>query len=299
MLLADSQNLNTEIWVELGLAAASTETLKLGPGVTNPVTRHPSVTASAAATLQVESGGRAVLALGRGDSALRQIGREPVHPSELEEALIAIQAYLRGEPATVDGFESRLAWLEGAEVAKVPVIVAASGPHVIEAGARHAEGVDFTVGAEPERLRWAAETARAAGSPSLGAFVNVAVDDDPAVARDLVRGSAAIFARFSAEGSPDDGLSEVTRAGIESIAATYDESKHGQASAVHSQALDDEFIERFAVAGTADQVAERLAAIGELGIERLVIVPCSLDTPAEALERSNERFAADVLPRLR
>ncbi len=300
MLLADSQNLNAEIWVELGLAAAATERLKLGPGVTNPATRHPSVTASAAATLQVESGGRAVLVLGRGDSALRQIGREPVHPSELEEALTAIQAYLRGETATLEGLESRLAWLDSApDVAKVPVIVAASGPHVIEAAARHAEGVDFTVGAEPDRLRWAADIARAAGSPSLGAFVNVAVDPDPATARDLVRGSAAIFARFSAEGAPSDGLSDVTKAGIEAIAATYDESKHGQASAVHSQSLDDEFIERFAVAGIADEVAERLAALGELGIERLVIVPCSLDTPPEALERSNELFAADVLPRLR
>ncbi len=176
--------------------------------------------------------------------------------------------------------------------------VAASGPHVIEAGARHADGVDFTVGAEPDRLRWAADTARAAGSASPGAFINVAVDPDPAVARDLVRGSAAIFARFSAEGSPSDGLSEVTKKGIEAIAATYDESKHGQASAVHAQELDDEFIDRFAVAGTANQVAHRLAAIGKLGIDRLVIVPCSLDTPADALERSNELFAAEVLPEL-
>ncbi len=301
MLLADSQNLNAEIWVELALAAAATERLRLGPGVTNPATRHPAVTASAAATLQVESGGRVVLGIGRGDSALRQIGREPVHVAELERALVAIQAYLRGEDAELDGFTGRLAWLAGAPAApKVPVAVAASGPHVIELAARHAEQVDFTLGAEPERLRWAAGVARAVSAEvSLGAFVNVAVDPDPARARELVRGSAAIFARFSAEGAPPDGLSEVTRAGIEEIAAGYDESKHGQASAVHASSLADAFVERFAIAGDPERVTERLLGLRELGIERAIVVPCSLDTDPAALARSNELFASEVLPHLR
>jgi alkanesulfonate monooxygenase SsuD/methylene tetrahydromethanopterin reductase-like flavin-dependent oxidoreductase (luciferase family) len=84
LLVADSQNLNADVWIELGLIAAATERIWLGPGVTNPATRHPAVTASAAATLQLESGGRAVLGLGRGDSALTQIGRRPVPVAELE-----------------------------------------------------------------------------------------------------------------------------------------------------------------------------------------------------------------------
>ena len=298
LLLADSQNLNAELWVELALAAAATRRLRLGPGVTNPATRHPAVTASAAATLHAESGGRAVLGLGRGDSALRQIGRAPVHVSELEAALVAIQAYLRGEDARLAGVASRLAWL--ADSPKPPVAVAASGPAVIEAGARHAEHVDFTVGAELDRLRWAIGVARSVSdSVSLGAYLNVAVDPDPARARELVRGSAGIFARFSAEGSPAEGLSEVTRAGIRDIAQGYDEARHGQAAAVHSRELDDEFVERFTVAGTAEQVAERLLEISRLGIERVVVVPCSLDTDPATLQRSNQRFADEVLPRLR
>ena len=298
LLLADSQNLNAELWVELALAAAATRRLRLGPGVTNPATRHPAVTASAAATLHAESGGRAVLGLGRGDSALRQIGRAPVHVSELEAALVAIQAYLRGEDARLAGVASRLAWL--ADSPKPPVAVAASGPAVIEAGARHAELVDFTVGAELDRLRWAIGVARSVSdSVSLGAYLNVAVDPDPARARELVRGSAGIFARFSAEGSPAEGLSEVTRAGIRDIAQGYDEARHGQAAAVHSRQLDDEFVERFTVAGTAEQVAERLLEISRLGIERVVVVPCSLDTDPATLQRPNQRFADEVLPRLR
>src|SRR5919201_4935545 len=69
LLVADSQCLNADVWVELALAAGATRRLRVGPGVTNPATRHVTVTASAAATLQAESGGRAVVGLGRGESA--------------------------------------------------------------------------------------------------------------------------------------------------------------------------------------------------------------------------------------
>jgi 5,10-methylenetetrahydromethanopterin reductase len=300
MLVADSQNLNADVWVELALAGVATDRLHLGPGVTNPATRDPAVTASAAATLQAETDGRAVLGLGRGDSALTQLGRRPVAVHELEEALVTIQAYLSGEEAHSDGLASHIAWLPDDE-AKVPVAVAATGPHVIGAGARHAERVDFTVGAEPDRLAWAVETAREAAGDrqvSLGAYLNVAVSPDRDTARDLVRGSTAIFARFATEGAPADGLSEVTRAGIEQVAADYDEKRHGHAAAAHAQALEDDFIDRFAVVGDPAEVTERLREIEALGIERVVVVPGSLDADPRAMADADERFGAEVLPQL-
>ncbi len=91
LLVADSQNLTADIWVELALAAVATERLRLGPGVTNPVTRHLTVTASAAATLQAESDGRATLGLARGDSALSQIGRERLSVAAFERKLAMLQ----------------------------------------------------------------------------------------------------------------------------------------------------------------------------------------------------------------
>ena len=303
ILVADSQNLNADVWIELALAAAASERIAIGPGVTNPATRHPTVTASAAATLQEESGGRAVLGIGRGDSALTQIGRRPVHPDELERAVVELQSLLRGEEVELeDGARSRIGWIAESTRPKVPLAVAATGPRVIEIGARHAEGLDFTVGAEPERLRWAVDTARAAAAGralSLGAFVNVAVHPDRARARDLVRGSTAILARFATEGAPEDGLSEVTRQGIERLAADYDESRHGQGAAPAARELEDAFIDRFAVVGPAEEVAARLAALGELGIERVIVVPGSLDADPAAVAESNERFASEVLPSLR
>lgn len=300
MLVADSQNLGAEVWVELAFAAAATERLLLGPGVTNPATRHVAVTASAAATLQEESGGRVVLGFARGDSALRQIGEEPVGIEEFEAALARLVGLLRGEEVELaNGFRSRLAWVDGAPQPPVPVTVAGSGPRAIAAGARHAQAIDFTVGAEPDRLRWAVATARAVerdDPPSLGAFVNVAVDPDRGRARDLIRGSTSTLARFAAEGAATEGLSTVTRDGIRRLAADFDESRHGQSSARAARELSDEFIDRFAVCGPPAEVAERLAALHELGLERIVVVPGSVDADPNALAESNQRFADDVLP---
>lgn len=302
LMLADSQNLTAEVWVELALAAVATGRLRLGPGVTNPTTRHPAVTASAAATLQEESDGRVVLGLGRGDSALSQIGRVPASAAEFERQLGLIVALLRGDEVDLGGeVRSRIGWIAGSDRSPVPVAVAASGPHVIGAGARYAQMVDFTVGAEPERLRWALETARSVerdDPPSLGAFVNVAVDPDRAAARDLIRGSTSILARFAAEGEATDGLSTVTREGIDRLATDYDESRHGQSGAAAAREMSDEFIDRFAICGPAPEVLERLLALGELGLDRVIVVPGSLDADPVALERSDRCFAAEVLPRL-
>ncbi|MFM8409896.1 MAG: LLM class flavin-dependent oxidoreductase, partial [Alphaproteobacteria bacterium] len=78
VVFADTQNLTPEVWGQLMLAARDTERIELGTGVTNPGTRDVAVTASAALALQVESRGRAVCGIGRGDSSLGKIGRGPV-----------------------------------------------------------------------------------------------------------------------------------------------------------------------------------------------------------------------------
>lgn len=302
MFVADSQNLTAEVWVELALAAAATENLLLGPGVTNPSTRDISVTASAAATLQEETGGRAVVGFARGDSALRQIGREPVGAKEFESALIGLVRYLSGEQVELAGEDkAEIGWIADSARPPVPVHVAASGPHVIGAGARHAQAVDFTVGAEEDRLRWAVAKARATEreeAPSLGAFVNVAVDPDRARARDLIRGSTSTLARFAAEGVSADGLSDVTRQGINRLASDFDESRHGRSAAPAARELSDDFIDRFAVCGPVEEVIDRLASFSDLGLTRIVIVPGSLDADPGALSESNARFADEVLPAL-
>lgn len=303
MLLADSQDLNADIWVELALAAEATETLKLGPGVTNLVTRHPNVTASAASTLQIESEGRTVLGLGRGDSAVSKIGLGAQPVDEFEAWLERIQKLLAGETVILEnGTEAAIEWLADAGARKVPVVVAATGPKVISAAAKLAEMIDFTVGAEPARLDWAIAHARqAAGSRevSLGAFLDIGVSEDPDTARNLIRGSTAILARFGVESDSTEGLSDQTREGIEKLAAEYEEAGHGKSKSAAAQGLSDDFIDRFGVCGTPDQVTARLKELAALGLDRIVMVPGSLDADPDAVAESNRLFAEQVLPGLK
>ncbi len=60
--------------------------------VTNPGTREPTVLASAYATLHDISNGRMIMGIGRGDSARRYIGQQPVKVAEFEAALADDQA---------------------------------------------------------------------------------------------------------------------------------------------------------------------------------------------------------------
>jgi len=85
-MFMDSQSLSCDPFVHMGGWAVSTERIKLSTGVTNPLTRHPVVLAACAATLQVMSGGRAVLGIGRGDSALAYLGYAPAGLPKFEQA---------------------------------------------------------------------------------------------------------------------------------------------------------------------------------------------------------------------
>jgi 5,10-methylenetetrahydromethanopterin reductase len=321
LLLADSQNVTADIWVELTLAARVTSKLRLGPGVTNALTRHLAVTASAAATLQTETEGRVVLGFGQGDSALSQVGLAPLSVRGFEEALEKLQGLLRGQQVQFDGVVSSLRWLS-LDAPKVPVHVAATGLRTVAAAARHAEGVDLTVGADVGRLRERVTTIRAQDprSISVGAYLNVAVDENLDEARSLVRGSVATLARFSArsertkarshssaERSVTDGAATEARAakdegvlvrGANAAAAHYDMERHGEAAASQAQALDDQFIDAFAVVGPPQEVRRRLKEIVDIGVERLIVVAGSLDSDQRKVWRSNERLTEEVLPAL-
>src|SRR4051812_49398405 len=59
----DSHFLSQEVYTLLGALAVSTTRIRLGTAVTNPLTRHPTVTAAAFSTLAELSGGRASLGI--------------------------------------------------------------------------------------------------------------------------------------------------------------------------------------------------------------------------------------------
>ncbi len=149
--LWDSHVLWQEVYPIFTLMAAGTDRIHIGPCVTNPVTRDPTVTAAAMATLNEISGGRMEMAIGRGDSAQRVLGRKPVPVSEMERACVLIRDLAEGREVDLDGTPVRLKWSEGH---RLPVWVAAYGPLALRCAGRVADGVVLQL-ADPFIIEWA------------------------------------------------------------------------------------------------------------------------------------------------
>lgn len=296
VLFADSQNLAGEPFTQLALAAKSTARVKLGTGVTNPVTRHAAVMAASILSIHAESGGRAILGLARGDSAARQIGLRPASLDLYRAYAQQLQGYLSGKPVDQRGFPSRLAWLERVKYPKVPLDLSCSGAKSIALAAGLAERVTFAVGAAPERIRWALDVARqaaaAAGrSPSdiqFGAWVNAAVDHDPRAARETVRGITSVFAHFSAgEGTDIATQPQLLRQVSQRMQAEWDFRQHGRPDSPQARLLSDDFIDWFAIAGPPAHVLDRLGKLLKLGLNHIYFFG------------GGDAIAAQILPSLR
>ena len=318
MLVVDSQNLAGDAYVALTLAATQTTRLGLGTGVTNSVTRHPAVTASAAMAVQGISDGRMVLGIGRGDSALAHLGRAPAHLRSFAAYLKALQQYMRGENVDFETFpvpdewappvadlqladhpaKSRLRWLQGA-IPKVPVEVAATGPRVIRLAAQEADRVMFTLGAVPDRLNWGIAEARAAAPDRalrFGAYVNLVCHPDPSIARALVRGGLTTFARFSVmHGDVSGPANDDQRAVFKALYAGYDMRAHTRADSSQAALMGDAFIDAFAIAGPPEHCIRRLEELQALGIEKVVISGPTAGTDREEAARAQELVERTVV----
>ena len=318
IVYVDSQNLAGDCYVALALAAQATSTIKLGTGVTNTFTRHPAVTASAIATVQVESGGRAYLGIGRGDSALAHLGRAPHHVAAFENYLVRLQGYLRGEevPFGTGGDveslgladyprSSRISWIARVHP-KVPVDVAATGPRVIAAAARHAERVSLNVGANVERIRWGMDVARAARAEAglsteipFSAYVPLVVHDDPEETMRIGGANVSLFARFSAMyGTVVGPASEGQREVLRDIHSAYDMQQHGRGGGPQKVAVTGEFAREFGIFGPPSYCAGRLSELIELGVDRFIFRGTPLE-PDNQDSRAAERFVQEVAPMLR
>jgi 5,10-methylenetetrahydromethanopterin reductase len=328
LLVPDNQSLIGDPFVALAVAATTTSTLKLGTGVTNPVTRNPAIVASAIAGIHAVTGGRAVLGIGRGDSSLAHLGLAPASLDTFRTFLARLQTYLSGQavdfsvdpaqghrsikevPLAGHPEDSRILWLDP-ELPKVPVDVAATGPKVIAIGAVIADRMTFAVGADVERLSWAMKTARDAREQAgldpdtltFGAYVNVVAHPDQEVASSLVSAGVATLSRFSMlHGKAAGPLSEVAKAELEKLTLSYDMNTHGSGAAKHREAVSREFVNTFGIAGPPEVCISRLRDLEAIGISRVVL----LSAFGDGTEQSNRDVAAsrtlfenEVIPRLR
>jgi len=322
--VTDSQNLAGDVWVALTSMADATDRIELGTAVTNPVTRHPAVTAAAAQSVAAIAGGRVTVGIGRGDSALAHLGRAPARVEVLERYISALRTYLRGGEVAFDdlGFSestapdvatlgladtpnsSRLLWRREDDP-HISVEVAATGPRVIAAAARTADRIIFALGADEARLQWGIETAHAARVDAgldpegieFGAYVNVVAHPDIEVARSLVAGSLTTFARFSVmhgkvSGPADDSEREV----LQNLRDSYDMTTHTRSDSAQAGSLTPEFIDRYAIVGGPQHCISRLEALESIGIEKLIVIGSSPGSDIDEAHRAENTIANDVLP---
>ncbi len=304
----DSQNLVGDPFVAVALAAAATDRLRFATAVTNAFTRHPAALANVAATVQETSGGRFVLGIGRGDTALFHLGRKPQKVDDFIANVTDVQTYLAKGTVDCDGYPSRMLWLDRARQPKVPLDIAASGPRVIDFSATICEHVTLAVGADEQRVEWALDRARAAARAagrdpdeiSFGAFVNVGCHPDLDAARALISGAVAAFAHFSSmPGSTGAGLAEGDRDVVAEVGRRYNSLEHLSNHAAHTEPLTAEFVDRFAVVGPPAVVVDRIQRLAEMGVDRFVLTGASFGSDREHARTAEQLMVNEVIPALR
>jgi 5,10-methylenetetrahydromethanopterin reductase len=286
--IADSHSIMRDPYALLNLLAAQTRRITLATGVTPTGTRHPAVIANAMATLDEVSGGRAILGIGTGDSAVINLGLRPEKLEKFEEKVRVIRGLLRGEAVDYRGSTIRMPWAR----CNVPIVMACSGPKALQLGGRIADGVLFQVGADPAFARYALDNIKA-GAESAGRTLEdvtlymrlaCAVHEDREKARDGIRGYASVAAGTVFRTVPRAYFDEALLADVERFKAGYDYLDHGSNRSRQAGLLTERMLDAIAVAGAPGDAVPRLRQLRSLGIERFVC-PLAMSEPEPYLER--------------
>jgi probable F420-dependent oxidoreductase len=297
--LFDSHVLWKEAYPLLTIMALNSEHLHLGTCVTNPGTREPSVTASALATLDVISGGRMDLGIGRGDSARRVMGKPPTTLARLEEATNLIRDLVEGRTVEQDGTPLHFTWTRGD---KLPVWIAGYGPKALELTARIADGVILQL-ADPDLIRWFVgqlrDYARAAGRDPMAIKVMAAAPAHVGpidMCRDRVRWFPALVSNHVVDlvnkYDPADlppGLTSYVRK-----REGYDYLHHAEVGSNNADFVTDDVVDRFCVIGPVEEHRRKLAELADAGVTQFNIYLMNGDE-----EITLDTYGREIIPSMR
>lgn len=267
--IADSQLIWRDVYVALTLALGKTKTIRIGPGVTNPVTRDPSVTASAIASLDELSPGRTVLGLGVGDSSVHTLHRSPATLEELRSSVDIIRGLLEGREVPVDGKKIRLSWAKR----RIPIYLASTGPKSLRMAGEIADGVIINVGTHPSLINWALGHIEEGARLSKRSLKDIDIwlrahcypDQDPEKAKSMLKGAAATkangLARYAKDESFRKHLSKDLVQDIERLAQEYDYYGHLKRGTKHTDLVTDRILDELVIAGTPSYAASRIEDI--------------------------------------
>lgn len=152
--IPDSPALLRELYVSATLCATNTSRIRMITAVTNPITRHPSVTASALFSLDELAPGRTALGVGTGDSAVWGIELRPAPVALLKEYIQTVKGLIRGEEVRYQGRTFKAEWSRWAPPKNIPVYVACSGPKVLKMASQVADGLIVSMGFAPENIQY-------------------------------------------------------------------------------------------------------------------------------------------------
>jgi 5,10-methylenetetrahydromethanopterin reductase len=277
----DSQTLYGELWVRCTLAGTYAAQARVGPWATNPLTRHPSVTAGAAATLAELTDGRAYLGIATGDAAVYNIGRKPATLATLETYIHTVRNLLEKRPATWEGQTVHLDYAHP----PVPIAMPASGPRALRLAGRIADMVWVCTGLQPEVIA-AARAHLAQGAAEAGrrledldiwwvALLNVGPPRQEAIAQlqFSLASYAHIIFRYTLAGKavPAAFAEPIQRlvAGYESRAHITPGEVNPNARLVEELGLTTYLAERLTIAGTVDECLTQLRQLKTLGVQQI------------------------------
>jgi 5,10-methylenetetrahydromethanopterin reductase len=287
--VGDSHLIWREAYINMTAMMLNTAKVKLGTGVTNPLTRHPSVVASGYATLEEYGPGRMIVGIGLGDSSVETMGMKPSTLANFEKSLAQMRAILDGKEAELPTGKIHL--LHPCKN-KVPIYIAASGPKMLELSGRIANGIIVLVGVADDYIAHAKEkiavgakaAARKLDDINLVLWVPCAVSDT-ASAKDAVK---AHVARVVAHPLPyvlDPSEQKV----LEEIRKTYDYYHHMDQQANHAEVIPDWLVDKFAIAGSVAECRAQIERIKKTGIQQIAIIPYS--PPGGSREETIRGFA--------
>jgi probable F420-dependent oxidoreductase len=296
----DSHVLWLEPYPMLTLMAANTKNMRLGTCVTNPATRDITVTSSLFATLNLISGGRMQLGIGRGDSSRRVLGKKPVTSAQLEQSVKAFRDLTGGKETEYEGQTARLTWASGGVP---PVWVAGYGPKVLDLAGRIADGVILQF-ADPDLIEWCvgfvkkgAEAAdRDPRKIEIMSAAPVWVSDDLKVGRERVRWFPALVSnhvvdlvsRYKPEELPPALTSYIRNRG------QYDYLHHCEVDSSNANFVSDEVTDRFCLLGPAEAHIEKIRKLARAGVTQFNIYLMCGDE-----EDTLEAYKKEVLPAFR
>ena len=266
--LIDSQLAMKDVYAGLALAALHTRRAWLGTGVTNAVTRHPTVTASSIAAISELSGGRAVLGVGAGDSAVYGIGARPSKVDEVEAALRFWRAVLKGGEGEWEGRSYRLPHL----AAPVPIYLAVSQPRMCALAGRLADGAIVMGPSTPAFVRrqvgWIEQGIEEAGRrrQDVDVCLLTTLSERVADVRSWASTEARLIADFKELPQGLEPFAEEIRRAKEE----YDFSQHLSVHAGHQGAVSDALARALAVAGPPEECAARLRELEAQGADGFI-----------------------------